>query len=169
MHSGGMKVLALAGFAALLTGSAAMAAPAALTLIGEDGWSQVVSLDDLKALPHTGATISHDGKTYGFKGVLLADVLKRVGAPLGAAMRGPALSDVVILTARDGYVVSLALSDLEPSIRDGKVILADAAADGSALGEKDGPFRLVVDGDLKPARSERDVTRIELRRLRLVH
>ena len=124
---------------------------------------------DLNSLPRASATITHEGKTYGFKGVLLADVLKRVNAPLGKDLKGPALSDVVIVTAKDGYTVALALSDLEPSIRSATVILADATAQTLPLGDKDGPFRLVVDGDLKPARSARNVVSIEVRRLRASH
>ena len=144
------------------------AGPASLSVTGEDGKAVVLTLADLAALPQEAASIAHDGKITGFKGPLLTEVLKRVGAPLGPALRGPALSDVVIVAASDGYVVALALSDLEPSIRPGKAILADAMADGAPLGA-DGPFRLIVDGDLKPARSARNVVAIELRRLRAAH
>jgi len=145
------------------------AAGPSFTLIGEDGKAQTVDVLALHDLPLATATISHEGKTFGYKGYLLTDLLKRVDAPLGKDMRGPALSDVVIVTAKDGYVVTLALSDLEPSIRAGKVILADATAEGVPLGDKDGPLRLVIDGDLKPARSERNVASIEVRRLRTSH
>lgn len=163
-----MKLTLLAAALLLLAAPAALAAPAPLTLVGEDGKAVEVTAAEIKALPHVDAQVPHEGKVLAFKGVLLADLLKKVAAPLGKEMRGPALSDVVIVTAADGYVVSLALSDLEPSIRAGKVVLADGGADGSAL-DKDGPFRLVVDGDLKPARAERNVVRIEVRRLRAPH
>jgi len=155
-----------AGQAAPATVPAAV--PAAVTVTGEDGKILTLGVRDLDALPQASATISHDGKIYGFKGALLYDVLRKAGAPLDKEMRGAALSDVVILTAADGYVVTLALSDLEPSIRPGKIILADATAEGAPL-DKDGPFRLVIDGDLKPARSERSVVSIEVRRLRGPH
>jgi len=158
-------LIALATLALPMT---ARAAQAAVTVTGEDGKSVTLSRQDLDALPQANASISHQGTIYGFKGALLYAVLKKVGAPLDMEMRGAALSDVVIVTAADGYVVTLALSDLEPSIRPGKIILADATADGAPLG-KDGPFRLVIDGDLKPARSERSVVSIEVRRLRGPH
>ncbi len=161
------SLLLLAVAAAALC-SAARAAPTVVVVTGEDGRSLSFGVQDVDALPQASATISHEGKTYGFKGALLYEVLKKAGAPLDAAMRGPALSDVVIVTAADGYMVTLALSDLEPSIRPVKVILADATADGSPLGA-DGPFRLVIDGDLKPARSERNVVAMEVRRLRGPH
>ena len=161
------SLLLLAVAAAALC-SAARAAPTVVVVTGEDGRSLSFGVQDVDALPQASATISHEGKTYGFRGALLYEVLKKAGAPLDAAMRGPALSDVVIVTAADGYMVTLALSDLEPSIRPVKVILADATADGSPLGA-DGPFRLVIDGDLKPARSERNVVAMEVRRLRGPH
>ncbi len=179
MHSGGMKMTAaLPLVLALLAAAPALAGPAiksdhwdsaSFVLTGEDGKTQTVSALDLNSLPRASATITHEGKTYGFKGVLLADVLKRVNAPLGKDLKGPALSDVVIVTAKDGYTVALALSDLEPSIRSATVILADETAQTLPLGDKDGPFRLVVDGDLKPARSARNVVSIEVRRLRASH
>ena len=149
----------------LVAASAAHAQTTTVSLVGEDGVVKAVTAKDLSALPQADATISHEGKPYGFRGPLLSDVLKAVNAPLGKEMRGPALSDIVIVTAADGYVVTLALSDLEPSIRATKVLMAAAMADGAPLA-KDGPFRLVIDGDLKPARSERGVARIELRRIR---
>jgi hypothetical protein len=164
-----MKALLLfLALAPLATASAALAAPAVVTVTGEDGKTLALSAQDLDALPQASASIRHDGKTYGFKGALLYEVLKKVGAPLEKEMRGAALSDVVVLTATDGYTVTLALSDLEPSIRPGKIILADSTAEGAPL-DKDGPFRLVIDGDLKPARSERNVVAIEVRRLRGSH
>ena len=140
-----------------------MAADPILTLKGEDGAARTVTAAEIKAMPHVSASITHEGKATPFEGPLLSDVLKRVGAPLGDKMRGKALADVVVVSAADGYTVALALSDLEPGVRPTKVILADAS-NGAPLGG-DGPFRLVVDGDLKPARSERNVVAIAVRRL----
>ncbi len=158
----------LLALAAVSIASVAHASPATVAVTGEDGRTLTLSAHDLDALPQASATISHEGKTFGFKGALLYDLLSKAGAPLDKAMRGPALADVVLVTAADGYRVALALSDLEPSIRPGKIILADATAEGAPLG-KDGPFRLVVDGDLKPARSARNVVSIEVRRLSAAH
>ena len=148
-----------------LAAPASGSAPAQVTVKGEAGQTVTLGLHDLDALPQATAGFTHEGKSFSFRGPPLAEVLKRVDAPLGPAMHGPALSDVVILTAADGYVVTLALSDLDPSIRADSIILADATADGAPLGE-DGPLRLVVGGDLKPARSARGIVSIEVRRLR---
>jgi hypothetical protein len=78
---------------------------------------------------------------------------------------GAALTDVLIVTARDGYQVVLSLAEIDPAMRrNANVILADHD-NGGEIGDADGPFRLAVDGDLRPARSARMVTRIEVRQL----
>jgi hypothetical protein len=162
------SLLVLALVTALSASAAAHAddgAAGRLVVVGEDGEAATLSAQDLAALPHIDASVAHDGRIEAFSGVLLSDLLKRVNAPLGKDLRGPALSDVVIVTASDGYTVALALSDLEPSIRPTRVILADRSGAGAPLDAKEGPFRLVVDGDLKPARAARGVIRVELRRL----
>lgn len=104
------------------------------------------------------------GRTSTWQGPLLSDVLARVGAPRGDALRGPDLADVVILTAQDGYRVALSLAETDAGVRPNRIILA-LQTEGHALAANDGTVRLVVEGDLKPARSERQVARIELRRL----
>jgi len=83
-----LLLLALAAFAAA---APAGAAPATLRVSGETGETKTLSAEDLDALPQASASITHDGKTYRFKGALLSEVLKTVDAPLGAAMRGAAL------------------------------------------------------------------------------
>lgn len=60
---------------------------------------------------------------------------------------------------------STAAKDFSPVSPFFTAATAHAASGTLALVGEDGPFRLVIDGDLKPARSERGVTRIEVRRL----
>ena len=90
-------------------------------------------------------------------------LLAKVDAPLGKGLHGPALADVLLAKASDGYRVVLALSDVDPSVRKDPVIIADQS-DGRALGQ-DGPFRLVVGGDLRPTRAARSVVEIDVLRL----
>lgn len=140
-------------------------APAwALDVVGLDGGSVTLSAKDYAALPRTTLTIVQHNKRHTFQGPLLSNVLKFVNAPVGEALRGRELTDVVIVTATDGYQIVLALAETDPAVRKQKILLADKM-DGAALGEKDGPYRLVVEGDLKPARAARMVARIELKRL----
>jgi hypothetical protein len=49
-------------------------------------------------------------------------------------------------------------------MRETHIILADKA-DGKALGAEDGPYRLIIGGDKRPARSARQVIAVELKSL----
>jgi hypothetical protein len=139
--------------------------PAVLTLHGLDGQSLTLTAAQLAARPRQTVELTHDGKTVAYSGVLLSDILREVDAPMGPRMHGPAVDDVLFVTAADKYRVVLTLAEVDPAMHKGaKVILADQA-DGKPLDPREGPFRLVVDGDLKAARSERSVVEIELKHL----
>jgi DMSO/TMAO reductase YedYZ molybdopterin-dependent catalytic subunit len=140
-------------------------APAVLTLHGLDGQSLSLTAAQLAARPHQTVALTHDGKTVVYSGVLLSDILREVDAPMGPRMHGPAVDDVLFVAAADKYRVVLTLAEIDPGMRkDAKVILADQA-DGKPLDPHEGPFRLVVDGDLKAARSARSVVEIDLKHL----
>ena len=115
-------------------------------------------------MPHVTLTVSVEGKTHAYAGVPLAQLLARVGAPSGKALKGADLSDVVLVTAKDGYAVALALAETDPLVRKDQIILADAA-DGAPMPDGLGPYRLVVEGDQRGARLARMVVSIELRQL----
>ena len=156
------------GTAFILAALAAPAAaqtpsPATVVVRGEAGQSVTLTAADLDALPQAAATLFHDGHSVTLTGARLDAVLAKVDAPLGKALHGPALADVVVVKAADGYRIALALGDVDPGVRSDPVILADKQ-DGKPL-DKDGPFRLVVGGDLKPARAARNVVEIDVMRL----
>lgn len=102
--------------------------------------------------------------THVYEGPLLIDVLKAVGAPTGHELRGPALASVVLASAADGYQVAYGLAEADPGTRSNRIILADRA-DGAALDTDAGPFQIVVEGDLRPARSIRQVVSLQVRSL----
>lgn len=135
-----------------------------LLLKGLAGQSVSLTPAELAAMPHVTLTVSVEGKTHTYAGVPLTQLLARVGAPSGAALKGAALSDVVIVTAKDGYAVALALAETDPLVRKDQIILADAA-DGAPMPDGLGPYRLVVEGDQRGARLARMVVSIELRQL----
>lgn len=91
-------------------------------------------------------------------------MLAKVGTPTGKAIHGPEMADVVLVRAQDGYAVAFGLAELDPGTRSNRIILADKA-DGAPLGGKDGAFKLIAEGDLRPARSARMVSQIEVLRL----
>lgn len=136
-----------------------------LTLAGLDGQQSFLTLADLDALPRVQISAKEHGTQHVFDGALLGDVLARVGAPAGKAIHGKELADVVIVEARDGYIVALGLAETDSTIRSDRVILADRM-DGAPLGADKGPFQLVIEGDLRPARSARMVSKIRLERVR---
>jgi len=143
---------------------AASAAAQDIKLVGLDGQSVTLTPADIAAMPHATLTVAVEGKTNTYRGVPLADVLARVGAPSGKALKGPELRDVVLVEAKDGYAVALALAETDALVRKDQVLLADAA-NGAPLSDGVGPYRLVVEGDNRGARMARMVTEIKLQRL----
>ena len=116
----------------------------------------------LAKLPAASATLTAHGQSHACTGVWLADLAAAAGLPAGEALRGPALTTMIVAEAADGYRVAFSLAELDPKLGNHKVLVANAC-DGKALGEADGPLRLVVPGEVRAARSVR-----QLRALRLV-
>ncbi len=141
------------------------AAPGTVVVRGLTGQSETLTAADIARLPHQHVVLEHNGQTTDFSGPLVSDLLRDVGAPMGVRLHGSGVNDVVFVTAADKYRVVLSLAEVDPSFHKGaKVILADLA-DGKALPTKEGPYRLVVDGDRKPARAAYSVVSIELKHL----
>jgi hypothetical protein len=116
----------------------------------------------LAAMPRTSidtAAIHHEAAAH-WEGVPLEEILQRAGALSGEQLRGRGMTTIVRVTASDHYQVVFSLGELDPMLGNEQVILADTQ-DGHAL-TKDGPFRLVVPGDKRPARWIHNVTTIEV-------
>ena len=132
---------------------------------GLSGPAVTLTPAELAKLPRIHLTLTHMGRTSDYSGPELATLLRRVDAPLGARLHGAAVADVVVLTASDDYRVALSLGELDPELRPGaRVILADQE-DGHALPPDEAPFRLVIDGEARPARDVHSVVSIELKHL----
>ena len=153
-----MKAIILAAaFAAFVLPAAAQS----LTLKGPAGQTIAVSRADLAAMPHVGFTFDAHGQKHAYEGVLLIDLLAKVGTPTGKSLGGKALAHAVRTTSADGYQVVFGLGEIDPGTRPNRIVVADRA-DGAPLGKTDGPFKLVVEGDLRPARGARMLTMIEV-------
>ena len=124
----------------------------------------VLTLSDLQALPHKTVTFHnvHTKADETYSGVPLTDLLAKYGAATGDKLRGKGLSEYIVATGSDGYKAVLALAETDPSFHPGDVIVADTM-NGQPIGDKDGPFRLVVTEDKRPARSVHNLVSIELR------
>jgi hypothetical protein len=66
----------------------------------------------------------------------------------------------VTAAGSDGYSVVLSLAEVDPSFREGQVIVADAR-NGQPLG-KSGLFQLIVSDDKRPARWVHNLVSISL-------
>lgn len=122
--------------------------------LGEQEWKQ---------LKHTelSATNAHEKKTAVYGGVLLRDLLKEAGVPAGQNLRGKAMSTCIVIAASDGYQVTFSLAELDESIGNLQVLVADSE-DGKPLAQTAGPLRLVVPADKRPARWVRMVKSIRV-------
>ncbi len=130
-----------------------------LGVTSHDGVTTGVNLD---AFPrHTVVTSDH-GRKATFEGVALRDVLAKAGVPLGEALRGKALSRVIIVSGLDGYQVVYAIAEVDAAFTDQIILLADRRDDGPLLPDT-GPLQLVVPHDQRPARWVRQVAKIEVR------
>lgn len=118
---------------------------------------------ELSRLPrYTVTARDHGGPATEYQGVRLGDVVALAGAPLGAALRGPAMTQSVIVSAADGYRVLFALPELDTAFTDRPILLVDRER-GQPLEENEGPCRVVVPWEKRGARWIRQVTAIELR------
>ena len=123
-----------------------------------------LKMADLKSLAHITVTIHnpHSNADETYSGVSLSELLAKVGAPIGSDLRGKALADYVVATGSDGYRTVLALGEVDPAFHSGEVIVADAM-NGKPLDDHSGPMKLVVTEDKRPARSVRNLVKIELK------
>jgi DMSO/TMAO reductase YedYZ molybdopterin-dependent catalytic subunit len=88
-----------------------------------------------------------------------AEFLDSAGVTTGAQLRGKNLAKYMLVKCADGYQVVFSLAELDNNFTDRVVILADAM-DGQPLPEGKGPYKLIVPGEKKPARSCFQVTDI---------
>lgn len=102
-----------------------------------------------------------DGKDHTYGGVVLADILAKAGVTLGKALMGENLAKYVLVEASDGYQVVFALPELDKDFTDRTIILA-SQVDGQPLAAGDGPFRIIVQDEKKPARCIKQVTGIKV-------
>ncbi len=119
---------------------------------------------DIKGLPRTQVKVEQDDRTIVYDGVLVGELLKRAGVPLGSDLRGDAVATYVIAHAADGYRAIFALAELDPAFTSNDILVADTV-DGKPLFDYQGPLRLVAPKDLRGARSVRMLQRLQVVRV----
>lgn len=103
-----------------------------------------------------------EGNNHQYSGVLLFDLLEKAVVKSDAGLKSKNLNKYVLVEASDGYQVVFALSELDEHYSGNRIILADKI-DGKAFFVEEGPFRIIVQNDKKPARCVRQVTAIKVR------
>ncbi len=122
----------------------------------------VLSMEQLAAMPRASVRVrTHDGAEHTYDGVPLSEILKRAGEPSGEALRGRLLSRYVLVTAHDGYRAVFSLPELDPAFTDARVLVADRV-DGKPMAAPEGPLRIIVPPEKRPARWVRMVEKIEI-------
>jgi hypothetical protein len=132
-----------------------------LQVVGADGNPASLSAAQITALPHVKVSVQDHGATSEFEGVPLAEVLAAAGLKMGDSMRGPRMTEAMLVEAADNYKVVFALAEVDPAFATREIILADKK-NGKPLDAKEGPFRVVAPGDKRGARWVRQVTTIRI-------
>lgn len=140
-------------------------AAAALKVTGDVATPLTLTPADVKALPRTMVAAQDEGRTVKYEGVLVGELLKRAGAPVGSELRGNAVASYIVASASDGYQVVFSLAELDPAFTGSEVIVADTV-DGKPLFAYQGAFRIVAPKDLRGARSIRMLETINVVRLK---
>lgn len=127
--------------------------PAKLTISGDGIQPLEFTKADLTKMPRLSLDVSdpHSGENRHYEGVRLSDLLAKAAVPLGDKLKGKALATYVLAQATDGYAVVFSLAELDPAVNDNRIIVADTM-DGKQLDQQQGPFRVVVPGEKRPAR-----------------
>jgi DMSO/TMAO reductase YedYZ molybdopterin-dependent catalytic subunit len=163
--SGG-SLLSASGNSDSPAASAAASSPAPVSslIVGGDVPTPVtLGRDALEKLPRAESHVKdRDGKDVVFAGTPLADILRAAGVKFDAAMPSrSAVASYVLVEAQDGYRAVFALAEADPSQTDRVILLADSK-DGAPLSPAEGPWRIVVPGEKRPARWVRQVTAISV-------
>jgi hypothetical protein len=133
-----------------------------LTIKTYEGKTLTLSPEELAALPHKSVSVfnAHSKANETYSGVPLADLLSKVGVPLGESVRGKLFLTGIVASGMDGYGVLYSLAEVDPSIHTGDVIVADTV-DGKKL-DKDGVFKMVSSEERRPARWVRNLASISV-------
>jgi len=148
------------------TPTSTAASEATLRVEGEVPTPVGLTLSDLARMSRTEVRVKdHAGLEVTYSGVSLGDILRAAGLQLDVTtMRNrDALASYVLVEAADGYRAVFALVELDPAESDRVILLADHK-DGQLLSASEGPFRVVVPDEKRPARWVRQVRMIRVGR-----
>lgn len=156
-----MRKRALVAVLALMFSSPALQCQQ-LTVQSEAGKQVALNRSDIDALPHVKVSaVEHGGAPVEFEGVSLRSVLEKGGVSFGESMKGKKLATCLLVEAADGYRAVIALPEMDPAFSDKQIVLA-FLREGKPLGEKEGPYRVVIPDEKRMARWVRQVTTLKI-------
>ena len=97
------------------------------------------------------------GHKVDVSGIDLRDVLRAAGVEPPQQVRGAALRQVLLASAKDGYVAAFSWAELDPALGGRRVFVVT-----EGLTPDEGPLRLVVPADARPARWVRQLQALRL-------
>jgi hypothetical protein len=137
----------------------------ALIVVNEAGKTTSISAEDYAKFPRQTMKVKdHSGTLVTYEGVSLAEILRAAGVTLGKDLKGPLLANGLLVEATDGYRVVFALPEIDPAMTDNVVLVADRK-DAKPLEAKEGPYRLVVPHEKRPARWVKQVIKFSVVRV----
>ena len=119
------------------------------------------SPETFAALPHVSLTAfnEHAKANQTYSGVPVIELLKPLGVP--GKPHGKELRLYLVAEGADGYGAVFAVAEVNPDVHAGTVLVADTM-DGKPLGD-DGAFKLVLEGEKRPARWVRNLAAIKVK------
>jgi DMSO/TMAO reductase YedYZ molybdopterin-dependent catalytic subunit len=132
-----------------------------LRVSGDVSTPLLLTPDQFAALPQATVEWKTERGAVGYQGVWLHELLKKAGVPSGHELRGAKLASYLVAKGADGYRVVFSVAELNPEVG-GSTVLVARAAGAKPLGEKEGPYRLVVASDKRASRSVRMLTELQV-------
>jgi hypothetical protein len=125
------------------------------------GKEVILSRTDIETLRHIQVTATDHSPDTKFEGVTLLSVLEKAGVSFGESMKRNQLASCLLVEAADGYRVVIALPELDPAFTDKQILLIFLRND-KPLGEKEGPYRIVIPAEKRMGRWVKQVTRLRI-------
>ena len=123
-----------------------------------------LTADDLAKMPRATATLTSDGSTDTYEGVLLYDILVKAGWQFGHSTMGKNAPTCLVATGKDGFRAVFALAEIDPQFSGVKVLIADKE-NGLPLPDRYKPFRVISPQDKMRARSIYSLVKLEVVKL----
>jgi hypothetical protein len=123
-----------------------------LTVRGITAKDVTLTAADIEKLPRQTLTVKEkSGEDVTYEGPTLADVMRRAGLDFESNKHGRSLTRYLLAEAADKYRIVYALPEFDPAFTD-RIILVATRKDGKPIAESEGPLRIIVPDDKRPAR-----------------